>query len=370
MKKKIHIMQVIFTLDFGGAERLAASISKNLSEDGFETSVCGLFGKEGPLAEAVKKEGIPIFYLNAGEKGKMKLWREIYKLLKEQSVSILQVHGIYVLMHVLLPARWAGVKIVYTEHAKYSISKYKKMRFAAKVMSYLVEKVICVSKNLKDFFVAELKVPQDKIEVIYNGVDVEKFKGKKQELGKGVGTDKKSVIGNVARLSDPKDHFTLLTAFSHVLHVLDENHETILVVVGDGELRQEIEQRISILGLSDNVILLGKRDDIPELLAGFDIFVLSSKREGFPISILEAMACGKPVIATNVGGVSEILTDGVNGLVVPSENPDRLAGAILQLLKDKNLSERIAKNALETVKQYFSKEIMMMKYRNLFATLG
>jgi len=366
-KKKIHIMQVIFTLDFGGAERLAASISKNLSEDGFETSVCGLFGKEGPLAEAIRRQGNAYFYLNAGEKSRLQLFKDFRRLLKEQSVDIIQAHGVYVLMHSFFPAKFSGTKIVYTEHAKYSINKYRKLKFAAKLLPNFVEKVVCVSEDLKDFFIRELDVSENSIEVIYNGVDLEIFRENNRSTHlKGI-SNNASIIGNVARLSGPKDHFNLLVAFSKALK---KNPNVMLVLVGDGELRPEIERTIDELQLFDKVILLGKRDDIPELLTGFDIFVLSSKREGFPISILEAMACSKPVIATNVGGVPEILTDGINGFVVPPENPDRLAEAILHLLKDKNLSEHMAKNGLETVKQYFSKEIMMMRYRNLFAALG
>jgi glycosyltransferase involved in cell wall biosynthesis len=139
-----------------------------------------------------------------------------------------------------------------------------------------------------------------------------------------------------------------------------------VLIVGEGPLRDELMRRISELGMEREILLPGFRDDIPQMLALLDIFVLPSLREGFPMTILEAMAAGLPIIVTDVGGTSEAIKNGRNGIVIPPGNADLLAKALIELLKDKDLARRMGKNAQTDVTQDFSVTNMVRKTETLY----
>jgi glycosyltransferase involved in cell wall biosynthesis len=359
-QKQIHVMQLIAALEFGGAERLAATISASLPKAQFKVSVCGFTGKEGPLVEDLRCNGIPHFFLDAQGIGKVTLLRSFYRLLRAQQVDIVQIHGAYILLNCFLPAKLAGVRIIYTEHAKQSISRHRLVNLAARFTPYWLDKVVCVSENLHTFFRDMLGVADTKLQVIHNGINVERFR---MDTSPFSANKNKRVIGCIARLSEAKDHDNLLKAFATIE---TKRNAVKLLLVGEGEMREVIEQRIAELGLGASVELLGNRNDIPELLARMDIFVLPSKREGFPVSILEAMAAGRPVVATDVGGVSEVISSGKNGLVVPPENPDALADALLFLLDNPHKAIEMSALGAATVLEHFSVTGMMKKYVALF----
>ena len=367
--KKTHVMQLINTLEFGGAESLALTISSYLNKSGFwESSICGLFGGKGPLADYAEENSVTVCYFEKGKKGRLYVMWELYRLLKERQATVLQVHGSYLLQYAMLPAILAGTKIIYTEHAKYSLSRSSKLKRNTRFLSLLTKKVVCVSNDLKNFMIDAIGISPSKIEVIHNGVDLSCFHFHQEEKKKACPKAReKLVLGTVARLSEPKDHANLLRAFSLVL---EKEPNVRLMLVGDGELRSTIEKMICELHLEENVDMLGRRSDIPELLAAMDIFVLPSKREGFPIAILEAMACGKPVVATDVGGVGEIISSGVDGVIVPPEDSTSLAGALLQLIEEEEYRKDLGEKALRKVMSRFSEEMMMKKYVSLFTLAG
>lgn len=357
---KIHVMQLIISLDIGGAERLAETISTSLPKDKFKVSICGLFGQEGPLAEDLRKKGIPYFFLDAGKFSKVVLFKKFYHLLRQHRVDILQIHGAYLLLNCFLPAKLSGVRIVYTEHAKQSITRLRLVNLAARFFPYWTSKVVCVSENLRQFFIEELRIPEERLLVIHNGVDTKRFWTNKVPFPE----DNKIVcIGCIARLTEPKHHENLLEAFSRLE---PRRYGLKLLLVGEGEMRSSIEGKIIALGISDIVELAGNRNDVPEQLANMDIFVLPSKREGFPISILEAMAAGKPVVATNVGGVAEVIVSGDNGLIVPPSDPEALQAALKTLLDNPKYARDLAVSGQVTVNNKFSLNQMMNSYESLF----
>jgi len=359
-QNKIHVMQLVAALEFGGAERLAATICSSLPKGRFITSICGFMGKEGALVEDLRHNGIPYFYLDAAHVDKMGLLLKLYRLLRDQKVDIIQIHGAYSLLNCFLSAKLAGIKIVYTEHAKQTISEHSLARFAAKFFSYGTKKVVCVSENLRTFFLEKLGVADARIQVIHNGIDVDRFQMDQLSFSEN---RSKQVIGCIARLTEAKDHANLLEAFSLIVRKFKRVR---LVLVGEGEMRRDIERKIDALGLSATVELLGNRNDIPDLLAGMDIFVLPSKREGFPVSILEAMAAGRPVVSTDVGGVSEVIVSGENGIIVPPANAEALADALLKLLNAPDMCRVMGSEGQLTVRTSFSVESMMNSYSSLF----
>ncbi len=164
------------------------------------------------------------------------------------------------------------------------------------------------------------------------------------------------LLGNVAALVGHKDQATLLAAMPKVLHALPNLH---LVIAGEGELRGRLEAQMDALNLKKNVRLLGYRDDVPALLRALDAFVLSSKMEGLGTSVLDAMACGLPVVATSGGGIPEMVIDGVTGLLAPPENPEALADAIVRLFQDTALARRLGEEARRHVHREFTVDRMV-----------
>ena len=183
---------------------------------------------------------------------------------------------------------------------------------------------------------------------------------KRNELGLKKGD---FVIGNIARLVEVKDHSNLIKAFSLLgRKVL----QTKLVIVGDGPLKDSLKLKVKSLRLEDRVKFLSERQDISELLNVFDVFVLSSKNEGLSLTLLEAMAVKKPVVATSVGGNKEIIKNGKDGYLIPSEHPQRLAEAILDIAKNPRRAERIANSAYQKVKTRYNLEKMVAEYQRVY----
>lgn len=224
-----------------------------------------------------------------------------------------------------------------------------------------VDSFVFVSDEARRSFDMDLR--EDKVRVIYDSVAVpEQDRGEtaaraREELGISEDTP---VIGTVARVSAQKDYFTLADA---AFEVLQEHPEALFLVVGDNSrvnlnLRHygEVSARLKELGIEDRFMFTGHRDNVPTLIAAMDFCVLSTHREGFPLSILESMALGKPVIATNVGGIPEIVIDGVTGYLHVHQDSKGLAAAILRLLADRNATRQLGLSAREHVRKNFSSE--------------
>ena len=196
--------------------------------------------------------------------------------------------------------------------------------------------------------------------VVPLGIDLERFAHGTPALD-----DDGPLVGNVARLAPQKDHATLLDAFARVREVRPDAR---LALVGDGESRAELEARAERLGIAHNVLFTGARDDVPDVLASFDVFAFPSLFEGLCLAVIEAQAAGVPVVATPVGGIRETVVDGETGLLVPTRDPQALAAAILRLLDDRELSARLAAEAQRRVRDRFSEQRMVEETLALYGS--
>jgi glycosyltransferase involved in cell wall biosynthesis len=194
--------------------------------------------------------------------------------------------------------------------------------------------------------------------VVPLGVDLDRFASGTPTLQKdGV------LVGDVARLARQKDHRTLLAAMATVRR---EHPDARLVLVGDGELRAELEQLAAGLGLEGSVLFTGARDDVPDLLASFDVFAHAARYEGFCLAVVEAQAAGIPVVATAVGGVPEAVANGETGLLVPPGDDHALAAAITRLLEDQPLADRLAAAGRRRVHDLYSERRMVEETLRLY----
>ncbi len=364
---KRRIAHLIYSQKVGGSEIVAANICSRLDRNIFDPMVLFFYKSQGSMPDILSLLGVPCRGFNICR------WNILFKsfliasLLNRLKVDILHVHHVPLFKGVANGVRLSRVKgVVVTEHANFSISKNPKLQSACRKIAGSVDFFTVVSDNLKKYFVEELNIPEQYIRVIGNGIDTERFtlekpKGKLLEIQALY--KKKKILLNVGRFAEAKDHITLLSA---VKKVVQKRDDLALVLVGDGELRPVIEQKIRELDLGNHVCLLGSRSDVDQLMADADIFVLSSKREGLPMVVMEAMASGLPVVATNVGGISEVVRDDINGTLVPPQNADLLAEAITNILEHPQKADDMGKSARKLIVDHYSLDKITDSYAALY----
>lgn len=234
--------------------------------------------------------------------------------------------------------------------------------YLKKLSLKLVWRVIAVSESNKRFIIAYFGcLPKDKIETIPNGIDSTRYSTRQSQSRLRENT--KLNIVTIAGLNNQKGHEYLLKAVPIVISTVPNAH---FLLVGDGHLRGLLEKMARALKIDHHVEFLGWRTDVPEILADSEIFVLPSLFEGMPLSILEAMASGKAIVATNVDGTAEVMVDGVTGFLVPPGDPSTLARKIIHLLCDPQLREKFGKEAQMRVINLFSAERMSLAYADLY----
>jgi len=242
-------------------------------------------------------------------------------------------------------------------------------RFGYRFAMQFVDAIIPVSDEIKRSLVRRRKIPAEKIQVIHYGVDLQKFcsnghaavSAKRAEVGAVADT---ILIGVVARLEPPKGHRYFLEALPEVVKKYPQVH---VILVGDGVLRAELEAMTRQLAISRHVTFLGARNDVSELLNAMDFFVLPSVSEGLPNVLLEAMACEKTVMATNVGGIPEVVRHGENGYLVPPANAAALREMLLRSLAEREQWKNFAQRARRTVETSFSLEYQMERFESTYA---
>jgi glycosyltransferase involved in cell wall biosynthesis len=217
------------------------------------------------------------------------------------------------------------------------------------------------------YYIEELGIPAQHVHVIANGVDMDQFSVPSRESRSGLGLSTDDVVfGVVGRLEPEKDHRTLLQAFRALI---DHGRPARLLVIGDGSLRGELESCSRTLGLERNVTFLGARTDIPKVLAALDVFVLSSVHEGVPLAVIEAMGAGKPVIATDIGGLRLLVKPSINGLLVPTGNPAALEAAMRELTLNPTLRQEMGVRSRQIARDSFSVSTMINRYQEVYESV-
>ncbi len=229
-------------------------------------------------------------------------------------------------------------------------------------------RIISVSEATARFLNKKRHVPAHKIRVIPYGVDLKKYKvDNNSEIRKKMGLNGQNlVIGVVGRLHPQKGHIYLIEASERIIK---EFPEVKFVFAGDGALREELEKRIQDKNLEKNFLLLGYRSDIPEVLKSLDVFVLPSLYEGLPNVVLEAMAAGKPVVATSVDGTVEAVVNNVTGFLIPPINIEALQNAILKVLRNKEMANQMGRKGRERVEEHFSLEKQVQSFEKLYSSI-
>lgn len=355
----MRICHLISSLQYGGAEKQFVNVLNNIKAEKKHAIL---------LTDSPSKKG---FYNNLSPEIKVYSvpfrTRHFYyyifnisRFLKKEKIDILQTHMYSANLHGTLAGKIAGVPVVITtEHGANPWKKEYHYFIERHMISPLVDRRICVSKNILDVRKKIDKVKSEKLIYIPNGLHLpsQHFPKPKQQ---------KIIIGTVGRLIGAKDYATLIRACAHLK---SKQIDFQLYIVGDGPLRNPLYSLINEMKLKDHITITGYQDNIYEWMHSFDIFVISSLREGQPLVLLEAMACGLPIIATNVGGIPETVDHGKEALLIKESSPEKLSAAILELYHSPEKRIDLAKNARKKVESEFSIQKCCESHLKLYTQL-
>lgn len=370
--KKINILFLVLSLDVGGSERHISNLVSNLNREKFNPVVCCLYdlGLIGTML-VNNNEGIKVYYDLIKNKWDISGFWKLINILKNGDIHILYTINTALTQFLgTISAKFSGVNANITRVGRTKPTFHAKRRtIVNSIILPFVDKVIAQAYSQKEYLIRHEGMQPEKIEVIYNGVNLEQFKkpvdelAVKQTVGIPIGV---AVIGIVARLVPEKGHIAFLKAAKKIINVFPQ---TYFLIAGDGKERKKLEEMTQELAIQSNVHFLGTIKDIPQIISLFDVAVMSSNFETFSNAILEYMAASKPVVSTNAGSTAELVIDGKTGYLIPCGDYDALADAILRLLKDKSLAKKMGEAGREKINEKFTIQKMMTKYESLFADL-
>lgn len=370
--RPLRLAYVIRDLRFGGGtENHLMQLFAHLDRSRFEPSLY-LLREHGELVQRVRDLGVPV--LDGKIKGSLfsaATFAGIARFAREFRRNRVDVVHTYLPRGELVGAvagRLAGVPIIVCGKRG---CHYRRRAEAVgcRIGNGLATRVLANAKAVKDFVAEDEGCPPEKIVVIENGVDAERFapvadrRAAKQRLGLDPDAP---VVGTITRARVRKGYEEFLRASADIRRV---HPRTQVVVVGQDTVEQAPRELIASLGFGPDLHLLGLRSDIPDVLAAFDVFVLSSHDEGMSNAVMEAMSVGRPIVATDVGGAPEMIEEGVSGLLVPPKVVEPLARAMQRMLDDPAAAEEMGRAARRTVEERFSIEVMVERVSRLYEAL-
>jgi glycosyltransferase involved in cell wall biosynthesis len=372
MKRPLTVLHIVDGFRHGGAESKLLELLAKLDRSRFRVVLCSLTN-EGTLRSEFEALGFPVLVFHRRFPFDPIPFIRLFRYIRFLKPDVVQTTLFYADFAGVLTARAAGVRAFISWE---TVSHDPGNRFHAKpqrrigyrwAMKY-VSRIAAVSDQVRDSIVEYRHVPANKIETVHYGVDLTRYRVSRiPDLRVRLGIGPGPVIGVVARLEEVKGHVDLLEALAGLVPV---HPDLICLLVGDGVHRPVIEARTRELGLESRVRFLGLRRDIPELVSLFDVFVLPSHFEGLPNSILEAMACAKPVVATRVGGIPEAVRHEASGLLVPPRDSAALSIAIGRLLDNPSLRVRFGREGRRLAETRFSLDHQIGRFEALYEQLA
>jgi glycosyltransferase involved in cell wall biosynthesis len=368
--KKIKVLECIRQGQIGGGESHLLSLVENLDRTRFEPIVLSF--TNGPMVDRLKEMGIETHVIYTEKPFDIRKWKTVKRFIQTKQIDLVHAHGTRANSNILWASKSLNIPVIYTIHGWSFHPDQKTLVRKLRILGekYLTAKStlnISVSKSNqqsgKDY------MPSFQSVVVNNGINQTKFdpaktyRNVRDELQ--IATNKLLVLF-IARFTLHKQPLALIHAFAKALQ---QNPAMHLLMVGDGDQKQEALRLIDDLQLKDHVTLESFRQDVPDVLAAADIFVLPSLWEGLPIGLLEAMSMGKAIIASNVDGTSEIIKDGVNGRMVQTDNlVDNTAKALVELGSNAALRQTFQQQARNTVNERFNAAAMTKEIEHIYLT--
>ena len=359
----MKVMHVIDSMGHGGAEWLIVEHVRHAGP-GVESRICAI-NRGGAALEAAAAGGAGVRVLGKGERRLDGVWR-LARWMREESVDVVHGHNPVGGLYAALAARIAGVPVVFrTEHSIHYPGRHSAVYPFLEVLSTaLTRRVVCVCQAVLESHVRRMPWAARRFVTVANGISpaphTRPRETVRQELG--LATDARVAL-TVGSLTPAKAHDVLIAAFAEVAAA---EPRAILLIAGEGALRPSIEAEIARRGLAARARLLGARGDATDLMEACDVFVLSSVREGLPVTVLEAMRAARPVAATRAGGTAEAVEDGVTGRVVAMRDAAALAAALVELLGDPERAARMGQAGRRRWAERFTAERMVADTESLY----
>jgi len=368
-KKKIKILQTIRQGKIGGGESHVLDLVGELDQEHYESVVLSF--TYGPMVDRMKAMGIKTYVIETEKPFDFTKWSKVKDILESENIDIVHAHGTRANSNTYNSAKKLGIPIVYTVHGWSFHPDQNYLLRSLRIMGekYLVNKAdltVCVSdNNLND---ARKEFEMKRACVIKYGINLKKFNpvnsflDVRAELGIEANT---ILVGYVVRMTKQKDPLTLVRAIAMIPADLNVK----FLFVGDGELKSEAIKLAKALNVYSRIIFMDFRQDVPNILNAIDIYCLPSLWEGLPIGMLEAMAMHKAVVVTAIDGAKEVIESFENGILVPVEDPVKLAEALVLLIENEELRTKIGENAGQTVLNSFNVSKMTRQIEDVYSNI-
>jgi sugar transferase (PEP-CTERM/EpsH1 system associated) len=367
VNRPISVLHIVLSTATGGMENVIYNLAAARDSSRLKLRVACLEAI-GPLSGKLKQHEIESELIPKMTPGLSMIFPwSLIRFIRRSKCDIVHTHsGCW--SKVATACAWIPrVKLVYTDHGR-AFPELRDRIFLDRIAVRFTDRVVAVGEPLRDYLLNTVRLPENKVITIRNGIDTERFQPRPDRITvrTELGYDSTSVvIAIVARLAPVKNHRLLIETFSDLSKAYPSAR---LLIIGDGPLRGELETMTRDLSLSDKVRFTGDRPDVERLLGAADIATLSSQSEGVSLTLLEAMATGLPVVATNVGGNPAIISEGINGYLV-GQDRSTYAAALGRLVESEDLRRTLGAHARQTVVDRWSVRLMAARYQELYAEL-
>ena len=372
------VVHLLYRLDFGGLETVLAECINRMAPAKYRHAIVCLTDYTA-FADKITRPGVGLYALHKPPGPGLGTHVRLWQLLRRLRPTILHTYNLSAIEYALT-ATVAGVPVrVHAEHGRDlsdPTGANRKHNLLRRLMTPFIDTFIPVSKDLRHWLQTVIRVPQSKNLLINNGVDTDQFRpatnttAASAAAGGDMSGDATFTVGTVGRIQDIKNHRGLVLAFEQLCALLPEQaHRLRLTIAGDGPLMPALRQQVAASRVGSRISLLGARSDIADLMRSFSVFILPSFAEGTPITLLEAMASGLPVVASDVGGIPEVVSPGHTGMLVAPTDHAGMAAALAAYFSDPPLAARHGAAGRSTIEQHYSITAMLTNYTALYDAL-
>ncbi|HZN02441.1 MAG TPA: glycosyltransferase [Candidatus Polarisedimenticolia bacterium] len=354
----------------GGAERLLLLSAPRLRSLGFDVRV-GALKEDGPLRGLLEGAGVPCVAFGARHRGDLGALVRLGRYLRRERIDVLHAHLFYANLAARFVGRLANVPVILAAHHDTDVWMGPHHRLLERLTAPLSHRVLACSEAVRRYAIDRHGIRAERVVTLRNAIDPEAAPAgsgaRARARAEFQASEDDRVAGTLGRLDEPKKGLRVFIAAAARVAAADPH--ACFVLIGDGPARAGLERKAAALGLGDRVRFLGERTDALSLLPGLDLLVQPSLWEGFGLSVLEGMAAGVPVVATRVGGLVEVVRDGVDGVLVPPEDAPRLAEAIAALFADPELRERFGVAGRTRARAEFHVDRLVVETASLYRAL-